>query len=52
MIKWEDWYKQLKDVYEAYGWVFADDPEAWREYFDEGFSPRDAFMEANADSPD
>jgi hypothetical protein len=51
-MSFEEWYRQLRLVYLEYGWVWCDDEAAWREYYDEGYTPKDAFMEANADSPD
>jgi hypothetical protein len=46
---WDDWYQELKSLHEEYGWVFPDCPEEWREHFDEGYTPKDAFVEANAE---
>jgi hypothetical protein len=47
---WLRWYEELKTIYKEFEWVWCDDEDAWREYFDEGYSPYDAFIEANADS--
>lgn len=40
--EWEDWYAVLQDLARMHGESVADE-DAWREEYDAGASPEDAF---------
>lgn len=42
----ESWYKKLVAYCMSYEWdISGSDPEAWRDYYNDGYSPEDAANE-------
>lgn len=45
-MTFDDWYKKLKAIARDYGYqCLSPDQDSYREWFDDGLSPEDAFDE-------
>jgi len=44
-MEFEDWMQQLKDIMEKRDNVSIYDEDCWREYFDDGYTPQEAYDE-------
>lgn len=43
-LTWEEWLDELRQTAVPYSWPIGD-PEAWREFYNDGYSPREAIEE-------
>lgn len=44
-LSFDEWYKELTDIFDKNNVPMSPDKECWREFYDDGDSPQDAFDE-------
>jgi len=43
-MTFDEWFADVKELAKEYDWPVGN-PEDWREFYDDGYSPREAILE-------